>query len=130
LEGWAAVVGDSSTSGTWDKADSEDIALLEMKAVLLGLQAFFEQPPPLTIHLSTDNTVTKAFVNHMGAGLDVTMRWPAVFGLSLRHAGCFWSPFTSLQLIIVPMNLRASASRVALIVSLPPSSNSFRGGSD
>jgi hypothetical protein len=65
LEGWAAVVGDSSASGTWDEADSEDIALLEMKAVLLGLQAFFEKPAPLTIHLSTDNAVTKAYVNHM-----------------------------------------------------------------
>jgi hypothetical protein len=29
LAGWAAVVGDSSASGTWDEADSEDIALLE-----------------------------------------------------------------------------------------------------
>jgi hypothetical protein len=66
LEGWAAVVGDSSASGTWDEADSEDIALLEMKAVLLGLQAFFDDPAPIVIHLSTDNTVTKAYVNHMG----------------------------------------------------------------
>ncbi len=66
LEGWAAVVGDSSASGTWNEADSEDIALLGMKAVLLGLQAFFDEPAPITIHLSTDNTVTKAYVNHMG----------------------------------------------------------------
>jgi hypothetical protein len=66
LEGWAAVVGDAAFSGTWDEEDGEDIALLEMKAVLLGLQAFFERPAPLTIHLSTDNTVTKAYVNHMG----------------------------------------------------------------
>ncbi len=66
LEGWAAVVGDSSASGTWDEADAEDIALLEMKAVLLGLQSFFDDPAPITIHLSTDNTVTKAYVNHMG----------------------------------------------------------------
>jgi hypothetical protein len=42
LEGWAAVVGDPSASGTWDEADSEDIALLEMKAVLLGLKAFID----------------------------------------------------------------------------------------
>ncbi len=66
LKGWAAVVGDSSASGTWDEADSEDIALLEMKAFLLGLKAFFDRPAPITIHLSMDNTVTKAYVNHMG----------------------------------------------------------------
>jgi hypothetical protein len=66
LEGWAAVIGDSAFSGTWDELDSDDIALLELKAVLLGLQAFFVEPAPLTIHLSTDNTVTKAYVNHMG----------------------------------------------------------------
>jgi hypothetical protein len=66
LEGWAAVVGDAAFSGTWDEEDGEDIALLEMKAVLLGLQVFFECPAPLTIHLSTDNTVTKAYINHMG----------------------------------------------------------------
>jgi hypothetical protein len=66
LEGWAAVVGDAAFSGTWDECDGDDIALLELKAVLLGLQAFFTQPAPLTIHLSTDNMVTKAYVNHMG----------------------------------------------------------------
>jgi hypothetical protein len=66
LEGWAAVIGNSAFSGTWDELDGEDIALLELKAVLLGLQAFFVQPAPLTIHLSTDNMVTKAYVNHMG----------------------------------------------------------------
>jgi hypothetical protein len=66
LKGWAAVVGDSSASGIWDEAESDDITLLEMKVVLLGLQAFFKEPAPLTIHLSTDNTVTKAYVNHMG----------------------------------------------------------------
>jgi hypothetical protein len=66
LEGWAAIVGDSSASGTWDEADADDISLLEMKAVLLGLQSFFDSPAPITIHLSTNNTVTKAYVNHMG----------------------------------------------------------------
>jgi hypothetical protein len=66
LEGWAAVIGDSAFLGTWDELDGEDIALLELKAVLHGLQAFFVQPAPLTIHLSTDNMVTKAYVNHMG----------------------------------------------------------------
>jgi hypothetical protein len=66
LEGWAAVIGDAAFSGTWDEADGDDIALLELKAVLLGLQAFFKRPAPLTIHLSTDNMVTKAYVNHMG----------------------------------------------------------------
>ncbi len=67
LEGWAVVVGDAAFSAAWDEEDRDDIALLEMKAVLLGLQAFFDHPaPPLAIHLSTDNTVTKAYINHMG----------------------------------------------------------------
>lgn len=66
LEGWGAVIGDSHASGTWDVADCDEIAYLELKAVLLGLQAFFHVPAPITIHLSTDNTVAKAYVNHMG----------------------------------------------------------------
>ncbi len=66
LEGWAAVIGDSAFSGTWDEMDGDDIVLLELKAVLLVLHAFFAQPAPLTIHLSTDNMVTKAYVNHVG----------------------------------------------------------------
>jgi hypothetical protein len=67
MEGWAGVFGSKKVSGIWDEVDDQvEIAFLELKAVYLALQAFFRETRNATIHLSIDNTVAMAYVNHMG----------------------------------------------------------------
>lgn len=67
LTGWAGVFGDQVVHHSWDYNDSEnDIALLELKAILLTLQYFFSSSSDRVIHLRTDNTVAKCYVNNMG----------------------------------------------------------------
>ncbi len=128
LEGWAAVIGDAAFSGTWDECDGDDIALLELNAVLLGLQAFFLEPAPLTIHLSTDNTVTKAYVNHMGDEFGIMTPLHAAFGDFLKSVTCSWSRFSFLRKKIARMFSRVWGFHAVLTALLPQSSNFYLSG--
>ena len=67
LLGWGAVVEDQSTGGRWTENESElHINVLELKAVLFGLKAFYRQARNTDILVKSDNTVTVAYINKMG----------------------------------------------------------------
>lgn len=66
LTGWGAVTPFGYFSGTWDVSDSDEIALLELKAVWEALRVLPISAFPAVIHLSIDNQVAQAYVNHQG----------------------------------------------------------------
>ena len=66
---WGAlVVGeDRKTQGFWDEAEANtDNNVLELKACLLGLQAFCLDIENCHVQIQTDNTTALAYINHMG----------------------------------------------------------------
>lgn len=67
LSGWGAVWEGTSTGGIRSNREKLDhINVLELQAVLLGLQSFFREKTKVAIRVLTDNTTTVAYVNHMG----------------------------------------------------------------
>ena len=67
LEGWGAVSDGTSTGGRWTPSELGDhINVLELRAILLGLQSFHRNSRNLDILVKSDNTTAVAYVNNMG----------------------------------------------------------------
>ena len=72
-QGWGAVVLHSSTGGLWSAQEKQfHINYLELLAVLLGLQAYFQDQHDIHVRLMIDNSTAVAVVNHMGT----SHSWP------------------------------------------------------
>ena len=66
-EGWGAVVLHSSTGGLWSAQEKQfHINYLELLAVFLGLQAYFQDHHDTHVRLMIDNSTAVAVLNHMG----------------------------------------------------------------
>ena len=66
-EGWGAHIGELATGGRWSEAEMEDhINVLELKAILLGLQSLCPDLQEAHIRVMTDNTTALAYIKHMG----------------------------------------------------------------
>ena len=66
-EGWGAVVEDRRSGGRWSPDESTlHINVLEMKAVLLGLETFLRHEKDVTIKILSDNCTTVSYINKMG----------------------------------------------------------------
>lgn len=68
-KGWGAVCLHSSTGGRWgtdELVHVQNINYLELKAVLLGLQAYVEDLRGKHVRLRIDNVTAQIFVNKMG----------------------------------------------------------------
>ena len=64
---WGAVRGTHKTGGCWDTAEQQEhINVLEIKAVLLGLQALCADCTDKHIRIRSDNTTTVHYINEMG----------------------------------------------------------------
>lgn len=66
LTGWGAVSEYGHFAGAWDFSDSVEIAYLELKAVWEALHVLPCFSFPAVIHLSIDNQVAQAYINHQG----------------------------------------------------------------
>jgi hypothetical protein len=67
LEGWGAHSGGVSTGGRWKDSERTDhINVLELRAILLALQAFANHVGTGFIQLFSDNTTAIAYVNKLG----------------------------------------------------------------
>ena len=67
LEGWGAVCGNESTGGRWSGNEFDDhINVLELRAILLGLQSFFKNEYNSEVLVKSDNTTAVSYVNRMG----------------------------------------------------------------
>ena len=72
LEGWGAVYNDESTGGRWTDVESENhINVLELKAILFGLQSFFKHTRNLHVLVKSDNTTAISYVNRMGGSKSI-----------------------------------------------------------
>ena len=66
-EGWGAISGKNKTGGRWSTSKAGDhINVLELRAVLLGLQSFHSENRDLQILVETDSSTTVSYVNKMG----------------------------------------------------------------
>ena len=69
LKGWGATTGSRQTQGRWTREEvTLHINILELMAVLLGLQALCSDVFNHHIHIKSDNTTNVAFIEHMGEG--------------------------------------------------------------
>ena len=67
LEGWGAHMDNHMASGFWSIINKKQhINVLEMKAVLLALQAFAVHIKGHSVLLATDNTTVAAYINKQG----------------------------------------------------------------
>ena len=67
LEGWGTHMDNHMASGFWSITEKEQhINVLEMKAVLLALQAFAVHIKGHSVLLATDNTTVAAYINKQG----------------------------------------------------------------
>ena len=67
MTGWGAISDNEQTGGTWSSYECEShINVLEMKAVLLGLQSFFSDHKNIEILVKSDNTTTVSYINRLG----------------------------------------------------------------
>ena len=67
LEGWGAHLQDLVASGVWSETDRHlHINLLEMRAVLLALQAFQDRLMGHRVVLMSDNTTVVSYINKQG----------------------------------------------------------------
>ena len=67
LEGWGAHMDNHMASGFWSITNKKQhINVLEMKAVLLALQAFAVHIKGHSVLLATDNTTVAAYINKQG----------------------------------------------------------------
>ena len=68
LEGWGAVRENDRTGGNWTTDEKKShINVLELKAVLFGLQALCGNVNSATIKIMTDNSTTMACINRIGS---------------------------------------------------------------
>ena len=66
-EGWGAVFEGSATGGRWSKLEQNDhINVLEIRAILFGLQSFCRDDTNSEILIKSDNTTAISYVNKMG----------------------------------------------------------------
>jgi hypothetical protein len=66
-QGWGASLGDSVTGGRWSPSESIlHINVLELKAVLLGLQSLCKEEKDCHIKILSDNTTAVAYLRKMG----------------------------------------------------------------
>jgi len=65
--GWGAVFGDKTTGGLWGKSEQAfHINVLELKAVLLGLQSLLYDYQDTHIRIKSDNVTTVSYINNKG----------------------------------------------------------------
>ena len=67
LQGWGAVYRGEQTGGRWSiHEQTEHINVLELRAILLGLQTFFKSESNVEVLIKSDNTTAVSYVNKMG----------------------------------------------------------------
>ena len=67
LEGWGAIHEGEGTGGRWSSSELlRHINVLELHAILLGLQSFFPNESHSEILIKADNTTAVSYVNRMG----------------------------------------------------------------
>jgi hypothetical protein len=70
LSGWGAICGEITIWEAWNGSEPQDMAFLELNAVLRALVAlpisWFRQ----SIHLRTDSVTAQAYINKMGGGIE------------------------------------------------------------
>ena len=65
-EGWGAHVGNNATGGRWTEQEKEQhINVLELRAVLFGLQSLCDQKDT-HVRVMSDNTTALAYIKHLG----------------------------------------------------------------
>ncbi len=67
MSGWGACAGDNGVGGHWADFEKEDINILELKAVLLGLKTLFPNVLRKHVHIISDNTTVVASINNCGS---------------------------------------------------------------
>ena len=67
LSGWGAIVGSTETGGHWAREELEHINVLELKAVLLGLQSLCSDVRGAHIRVVSDNTTVVACIERGGS---------------------------------------------------------------
>ena len=67
LTGWGASVGHVTTGGHWAQQELDHINILELKAILLGLQSLCRDRTGSHIRLRSDNTTAVACVDRCGS---------------------------------------------------------------
>ena len=67
LLGWGAVYNENSTGGQWnDEETLLHINLLELKAILFGLQSFLSHLSNTHVRIRSDNATAVAYINNLG----------------------------------------------------------------
>jgi len=65
--GWAAVMGEKVTHGTWTHDEAQQhINVLEMKGAMFGIKALCNDLKACHVQVQIDNTTAVAYVNNMG----------------------------------------------------------------
>ena len=67
LSGWGAVRGNAVARGHWAASEISHINVLELKTVLLGLQALCRDLRDVHVRLHVDNTTAVACINRCGS---------------------------------------------------------------
>ena len=65
--GWGATIGSLSTGGHWSESELEQINVLELKAVLLGLGALCRDMRQVHVEVHCDNSTAVACINRCGS---------------------------------------------------------------
>ena len=67
LKGWGAFIDDKNTQGLWTEEEAKmHINVLELKAVLLGIQSLCKNDSNIHLQVQMDNTTGIAYINNMG----------------------------------------------------------------
>ena len=67
LTGWGASIGDVTTGGHWAQEELDHINILELKAILLGLQSLCRDRTGSHVRLRSDNTTAVACIDRCGS---------------------------------------------------------------
>ena len=93
LEGWGAHLQEMVASGVWSETEQNlHINLLEMRAVLLALQAFQERLMGHRVALMSDNTTVVSYINKQGGTVSSSLC------LLVRQV-LTWAEFNSVSLV-------------------------------
>ena len=63
LTGWGASIGDVTTGGHWAQEELDHINILELKAILLGMQSLCGDRTGSHVRLRSDNTTAVACID-------------------------------------------------------------------
>ena len=67
LTGWGATLGNTTTGGHWAQEELNHINVLELKAILMGLQSLCKDFQQTHVRIRSDNTTTVACLDRHGS---------------------------------------------------------------